>query len=186
MSVTASYILTQVPAAALAYWSFKMHDTLFDETKSNVSAAWTDMSFRLQNEKNPVKVLIDHDPRGGLLGAGVCRLGKIGAWSILFTLIGTTVVLAVAEKEMEDALRKGKYKDAIQKWRNFLLGVIISNASVFGIIFALSLLMNQPLFGRTIPFFCLQLGIMLNLQTHRHRCAQHDEHDPTDDSSRTT
>ena len=131
MSVSASYILTQVPSAAIAAWSFKLHKDTFQSTDG--------------------KGFAEHDASGGIFGAGVCMLGKLGAWTIMATLIGTAVMLVVGEQKSPKEFKK------------YVLAVIIINAVIFGIIMILSTLMNPPLLIRTLPFYSLQAGILCNL-----------------------
>ena len=78
--------------------------------------------------------------------AGVCPLGKFGAWFILLWTIFTIIMLYYYYD---------KYTENIDIQRiNNIFGIL--NIVIMSIIFILTLIMNRPLFIRTLPFFYLQ------------------------------
>lgn len=117
------YILLQFPSLALSGWSFKLHKNLFTPTKAG---------------------LITHQS-GGIFGAGVCALGKIGAWIIIIWIILSSFVLLL-------------YRNT-----GSILGVLITESVLLAILIIATLSMNPQLFIRTLPFFILQIGIILFL-----------------------
>lgn len=78
----------------------------------------------------------------GLLTAGVCPLGKVGAWFILIWSIILISLLYYYNKytSLKDINRVNK-----------IFGIM--NSFFIGIIFILTLIMNRPLFIKTLPFF---------------------------------
>lgn len=153
MSLTSSYLFSQVPSAAIAYWAFKLHKNKFSPT--NPSEGYDNLS--------KIDQYISHDPTGGIFGAGVCKLGKIGAWAILITLFITFWILVSGESTYNKILETRKYDLASKKLKGHVLSVIILNSIVFGLVFILSVIMNPQLFVRTIPFYSLQVGILCSL-----------------------
>ena len=77
-----------------------------------------------------------------LLDSDVCTLGKIGEWFIIIWSI-VLITLALTSKKF------------------FTLGIL--NSVFMSIIFILALVMNRPLFIRSIPFFIVQVFISLYL-----------------------
>ena len=220
MSITTAYVFTQIPAAAVAYWAFKLHENKFEATSKahilkglvkaqerieDVLKAGMQSSGRdhfesiLQGTKNiagidkfdftklQAKAITErslyqlsrvteefkgpekyydftyHDPTGGIFGAGVCRLGKVGGWTILITLLITFILILLGESGYNRYNKKGRTIEASNHLKNYVLSVIIINSIIFGIILILSTIMNRPLFLRTLPFYSLQLGILFNL-----------------------
>ena len=151
MSISTAYLFTQVPAAAVAYWAFKLHENKFKPTYTS-----PDFPKKIQD-------FLYHDPKGGIFGAGVCQLGKVGAWVILITLLITFILILSAESGYNHYNGEGRTTEASNHLKNYVLSVIITNSIIFGIILILSTIMNPPLFVRTLPFYSLQLGILFNL-----------------------
>jgi len=118
-----AYLFLQIPSVALSSWSFKLHKNIFTPTNAE---------------------FITHQS-GGILGAGVCALGKIGAWVIIFWVLISSIIL----------LNK----------RNSggILGVLITHSILVFILIFATLFMNPQLFIRTLPFIMLQVGIILFL-----------------------
>lgn len=147
MALSAAYAFNQVPAAAVAYWSFKLHKDKFSATLSDTE----NMSYG-SNE------FLRHS-NGGIFGAGVCQLGKVGAWAILATLIITFMILVAGEKRY----KKENSAETSKHSKKHVLAVIIINSIVFGIVFILSTLLNPHLLIRTLPFYSLQTAVLCNL-----------------------
>ena len=134
-SVTAGvYTLLQIPAAALSFWSFKLRNAIARSKSS---------------ERRPILL---HDTEGGILGAGVCHLGTFGAIVMLIWIAVSVILLWVYAIE--------SYSIAGVDAQRI---VAFGNIALFGIVFTLSLVMNFPLCVRTIPFYCIQTGIVLML-----------------------
>lgn len=151
MSLSTAYLFTQVPSAAVAYWAFKLHQNKFKPTYNAPDFPKTFNEF------------IHHDPKGGIFGAGVCQLGKVGAWVILITLFVTFILIILGESGYNKYNEQGDTTEASKHLKNYVLSVIITNSIIFGIVLILSTLMNPPLFVRSVPFYSLQLGILFNL-----------------------
>ena len=117
------YFLLQVPSLALSGWSFKLHENLFTPTKAGLTTHQS----------------------GGILGAGVCALGKIGAWIIIIWVISSSIILFANRSS------------------GSILGILISHCILLAILIIATLSMNPQLFIRTLPFFMLQIGIILFL-----------------------
>ena len=75
----------------------------------------------------------------------MCPLGKFGAWFILLWTIFTIMLYYYYDKYTENI--------DIQRINN-IFGIL--NIVIMSIIFILTLIMNRPLFIRTLPFFYLQ------------------------------
>ena len=118
-----AYLFLQIPSLALSGWSFKLHKNFFTPTQAG---------------------LITHQS-GGILGAGVCALGKIGAWIIIIWIILSSIILLSNRNS------------------GGILGVLITHSILLFILIILTLYMNPQLFIRTLPFILLQLGIILFL-----------------------
>ena len=71
--VGTTYLFLQSPALALAIWSFKLNKTLFSETLATDS---NNNNIEKNNVTNFGRGITKHQTNGGILGAGVCRLGK--------------------------------------------------------------------------------------------------------------
>jgi hypothetical protein len=118
-----AYLLVQIPSLALSGWSFKLHKNVFSPTDAGLTT---------------------HE-EGGILGAGVCALGKIGAWVIIIWIILSSIIL------LSNRTSEG------------ILGVLITHSILVFILIVLTLVMNPQLFVRTLPFILLQIGIILFL-----------------------
>ena len=118
-----AYVLLQVPSLALSGWSFKLHKNAFTPTDAG---------------------LLTHKD-GGILGAGVCALGKFGAWFIIFWVLLSFIILAADHKS------------------GSILGILITHSILVTVLIFATLFMNPQLFIRTIPFIILQIGVILFL-----------------------
>ena len=118
-----TYLFLQMPSLALSGWSFKLHENLFRPTKAGLTTHQS----------------------GGILGAGVCALGKLGAWIIIIWITLSSIILL-----------SNRNSGAI-------LGVLITHSILVSILIIATLLMNPQLFVRTLPFIMLQLGIIMFL-----------------------
>lgn len=121
-----------------AFWSFKMDKNLFSGTKGGAGPSYHTGVLKHSGS--------------GLLSAGVCPLGKLGAWVIFLWGVTMLVILGIKYKSND--------KDKIRKI-NKIIGWI--NVAITGIIFIVSLLLNQPLFFRTLPFYLIQISISIVL-----------------------
>jgi len=65
---------------------------------------------------------VHHDRKDGILGAGVCQLGKIGAWIILACIFFTTLVLLQAKRNYTKTTCKSKATDDLKK---LLISIIL-------------------------------------------------------------
>tara|TARA_B100000686_G_scaffold322779_1_gene376909 strand:+ start:1149 stop:1646 length:498 start_codon:yes stop_codon:yes gene_type:complete len=117
-----TYLFLQIPSLVLSGWSFKLHNSLIEADEGGEG-------------------LIGHS-EGGILGAGVCKLGKIGAWIIIGWVLLSTILLYAKVN---------------------LIIVIVLHSILLSILVFLTLILNTPLFIRTLPFICLQIGIILFL-----------------------
>ena len=143
MSSSAGYILTQVPAVITAYYSFKMNEN------------WFSASF------------IEHDEVEGsfvnqIYKTGVCQLGKFGAWAMFVNILVTSILMIIGESLYQKYKNNDK-KKAKEHLKKYVIVTFILNLVLYSIVFVLSLFMNPPLFIRTLPFFCIQCGVLLLL-----------------------
>ena len=138
--VGTTYLFLQSPALALAVWSFKLNKDFFSATEAKGGTG------EYYGEGNK---LIQHQ-KGGILGAGVCLLGKFAGWVIIFQLLLSTILLYTVNT------KKPQYKDT-------LFGVAIANGILLGCLMIPATIMNPPLSIRTIPFYVLQIGIIIYL-----------------------
>ena len=70
--VGTTYLFLQSPALALAVWSFKLNKNFFSATEAKGGTGDYYGEGITRHEK------------GGILGAGVCLLGKFAGWLIIF------------------------------------------------------------------------------------------------------
>jgi hypothetical protein len=134
--------LLQLPALLWSLWSFKMHKNAFAATSSGGSheAHFAGNKF------------LEHTG-SGILTAGVCPLGKVGAWVIvLWSLIMISLLIYFYNKYT---------KPTDIKRINTIFGIL--NSVIMGVIFLMSFIMNRALFIRTLPFFLTQIAISLIL-----------------------
>ena len=160
-----TYFLLQGPALALAIWSFKLNKNLFNATPadkhisdkhiSNKSVKETINNTSKDTQDNQYKYfgtgLLKHE-KGNIFTAGVCKLGKIAGWIIIFQIILSTSLLFSVN------VKKTKYKDTI-------LAVAIENTILLLFLIIPASIMNPELSIRTIPFYILEIGINIYLFT---------------------
>ena len=133
------YLFLQIPALSLAVWSFKLNKDFFNATPAKGGSGGTYGSGITSHEK------------GGILGAGVCMLGKFAGWLIILqTILSTAILLGVNRND------KSEYKKTV-------FGVVITNSVLLVMLIIPATIMNPQLSIRTIPFYFLQLGIILYL-----------------------
>lgn len=173
LQIRIAVILLLLPSLVWAWWSFKLYKNAFAKTRGDDEApsyhssrgsellpmakrAWgfgsgsdasnAESAFNPQrSQAHALAELVEHSG-AGILGTGVCVLGKIGAWVIL--LWSLTVIALLF------ALPADK-----------LLYVGIAHCVVLGTIFGLSAFMNFPLWVRTLPYFVTQVGVCILLLT---------------------
>ena len=118
-----AYVFLQIPSLALSSWSFKLHKNVFTPTQAG---------------------LLTHK-EGGILGAGVCALGKFGAWIIIIWTILSSIILLNNRNS------------------GSILAVLITHSILLSILIIATMVMNPQLFVRTLPFILLQIGVILFL-----------------------
>lgn len=137
------YLFLQIPALSLALWSFKLNKDFFNSTPA-------DSITKDGSVKTTGKGITKHE-KGGILGAGVCMLGKFAGWLIIFqTLLSTGILFGVNRNDKSD------YKKTV-------LGVVITNSVLLFMLIIPATSLNPQLSIRTIPFYFLQLGVILYL-----------------------
>lgn len=146
----------QFPALLWVYWSFKMDISTFDPCVKDSNKKL----FRINEERTPKKEYCeipaerffwDHLTKG-ILDAGVCPMGKGGAWTILiWTIIMLTTLTSVYYTEN---------KDEIKECHKALAYI---NMTFMAILFGLTLKFNAPLLIRSLPYFFLNVAITLIL-----------------------
>jgi hypothetical protein len=130
-----------LPSLLWVAWSFKMYPKLPSDCHCDVPAKqhFDGIPFLQHSE-------ID------ILNSGVCPLGKFGAW---VTFIWFAIMLSLMYWKYSDTQTTPSEIDQFNK-------IICSfHVILFGIIFILSLIMNLPLFIRTLPYFMLQIAISI-------------------------
>ena len=128
-------ILLLIPTIIWSLYSFKIHKNMFSGTDSEEKGVehWSGNKLFAHSGDN-------------IFTAGVCPLGKIGAWFILLWTIFMIIMLYYYYD---------KYTEKVDIQRiNNIFGII--NVTIMSIIFILTFIMNRPLFIRTLPFFYLQ------------------------------
>jgi uncharacterized membrane protein YjjP (DUF1212 family) len=135
-------LLIEIPAVLWAYWSFKMHEDWFSGTRGGGS---------IQHKGNS---WLQHTGTS-LFGAGVCPLGKLGAWVIMVWTIVLVALLMYYSRQSSTEAHK-MYR---------ILGIV--HACVIGVIALLSLIMNPPLFARTLPYYIIQAAVVMLLVGQR-------------------
>ena len=139
--VGTTYLFLQIPALILAYFSFKLNKNWFEATEAD------DPTGEIAFLGNTVT---SHQMSKSIMGGGVCLLGKWVAMLIYFKAILSSVLLyAVNTKKPE--------------YKNTILGVLISNSILLGGLIIGATLMNPPLSARNIPFYFLQIGVIIYL-----------------------
>ena len=97
--------------------------------------------------------LIEH-MGSDVMTAGVCPLGKLGAWIILIWNVILLVTIGIIyQNNNQNTPDSNIYINKV----NRIMGII--NCVLLIILFILTLVMNSPLFIRTIPFFYVEIII---------------------------
>jgi purine-cytosine permease-like protein len=136
--VGTTYLFLQAPALGLAIWSFKLNKDLFSATPSD------DNSGEYYG-----KGITKHE-KGGILGAGVCSLGKFAGWLIIAqTLLSTGLLFSTSHKEIDN--------------EKTVLGTGIVNSILILTLIITASVMNPQLSIRTLPFYFIQIGVILYL-----------------------
>lgn len=92
--------------------------------------------------------MFDHGQTGALFTTGVCPFGKFGAWMILlWTLTQLALVFALPASDYAS--------------------IGYTHVSFVGLVFVLTLIMNWPLFTRTLPYFFLQTAVAILLMCNK-------------------
>jgi len=89
---------------------------------------------------------LDHS-NGNIFNAGVCQFGKISVWLIIIYIIITCFILLI------------KYT------KKTILGIAISNLIMLSLLIIVSSFLNPQLSIRTIPFYLLEILIIIILFT---------------------
>lgn len=132
-----------VPALILSYFSFKMHESWFYMNPKGVG-------FWVHYEPDDTSFEKMEKFLNNLKNTGVCPLGKFGALSI-FTISLITFIYGCLYLSNPES-----YKKEMKVMRDLNLSLLV-------IVFLLSLLMNPYLFVRSIPYFIVQLAIVILL-----------------------
>lgn len=140
MSLLLSLLLLEIPSIILVYWSFKMYENTLTTSETTI--------YYKNND------LLEHSG-SGLLSAGVCTLGKFGAWCILVWTIIMLLTITI-----------GFITYPKESFRSLCITLAYINMVFIFIIFILSCIMNPPLCIRTIPYFCIQSSISIILYTY--------------------
>ena len=122
--ITPVYVFLQVLAIGLCVWSFKLDESMFVADKGGDG-------------------FIGHQEQGGILGAGVCTFGKIGAWCIIGWIIISMIILNLETNA------------------KVTLCLLFTQAFLIAACVILTVIMNLPLFIRTIPFVVLEVCLLL-------------------------
>jgi hypothetical protein len=132
-------IMLLLPSLLWSFWSFKMYKDAFSGT-----------SGESHEEHFAGNKFIEHTG-SGILTAGVCPLGKLGAWIILiWSIILISLLITFYNKYTDE--------DDIKRI-NKIFGIM--NIVLASILFIATIIMNPPLFIRTLPFFYTQSAISL-------------------------
>ena len=90
--------------------------------------------------------------KGRILGEGVCRLGKFGALAIMITIgILVITIFVVGNTQHDDK----------ESMRDLYLSLAIIQCVMAGVPFVISAVLNPPLLIRSLPFYIMQVGIIL-------------------------
>lgn len=134
-NLAAAIALIEIPSVLWAGWSFKMHKDMFGATAGGSDS----VSFKGNG-------LLEHTG-STIFGAGVCPLGKFGAWFILaWTIIMLFLIIKYSRKTPSQAHKAFR-------------AIGITHAVIMAIIAVLSAIMNYPLFLRTMPYYVVQAGV---------------------------
>ena len=164
MLITWSYIFTQVPILLLTVWTFRLHDAKFPNLLHNSER----ITFYDVGKYT-----------GKVLGASVSKYGKLGGWLILITILTTTIILFISEREkshirLHPPPRRCGVPIVEHKhdFRNKILAVIILKSVVFGLLLITLIIhcvrrrKDCHLLVKSIPFYSLQLGTLLTMGYH--------------------
>lgn len=136
-----------LPSLLWVSWSFKMTGNFFSTDPTTKRNRFEGVNFLEHSE-------IITSSKSYILESGVCPLGKFGAW---VTFIWSAIMLISMYSKYSDTNSTDSDIDTFNK----IIGGI--NISIVGIIFILSLIMNYPLFIRTLPYFIQQIAISIIL-----------------------
>jgi magnesium-transporting ATPase (P-type) len=151
--MAAAYVLLQIPAISLAWWSFQLNKKWWN---SDSGFTKHDSGSKKSGDKEERRCWDD----GQIFGAGVCNLGKAASVFIIVYTIFTSVYLCIAAN-----------KDDVDE--QAFLGVATSNACFLFLLMGATLLMNPALAMRTLPFLFLEIGVCCILYTE-HFLIRHD------------
>jgi hypothetical protein len=137
-----------LPSLLWVIWSFKMNEGLFRTLSKN-----TDFQSTKQFQGSS---FLEHT-ENTILGSGVCPLGKFGAF---VTFIWSMTMITACFWKYGDIHATD---DEIVTFNKVIASI---NISIVGIIFVLSVIMNLPLFIRTLPYFMMQIAITILILTN--------------------
>jgi hypothetical protein len=135
-----------------AGFAFKIHDSLFNMTRpTSYSISSESKVYYLHGEYDWLKH--QEIQAGNLLkrtlNAGVCQLGKFGAW-ILFIWSLLMFILLLVYMKKEKNVKNNIYK---------VIGIInIVLSIIYGI---MTFMLNTPLFYRCIPYLVFQVSVSI-------------------------
>lgn len=134
--------------------AFQLHLTMWQPSMLPMSSMRSMRSMRSIRHASHSFLAHDevHHSSGGvgmnMFRGGVCTLGKLGAWALIVWGLVMSIVLLSNEHGDNEEKRKSRYK---------ILAII--NMSFLGVYFLLTLLMNTPLFLRSLPYFVAQFFV---------------------------
>ena len=143
-------IILELLSIIIIFFSFKLHKNLLSQTYSSHT---NDTHNYFSNNS-----LTSHQGNK-IYSAGVCVLGKLGAW-VLLIMIVTTLLLSVVY-----------YTNKVKNKHLLSLLKCISKINVVFIIIMgfLEIVMNFPLFLRSLPALLLQILISIHI-LHSSEC----------------
>lgn len=134
------YLTLQIPALISSLWSFKMYKNLFNATPSTKKGTTV---FKNND-------FLKHEKGGGILGSGVCRLGKLAGWLIIIQTIISCIILYTVN------INDINYKKTV-------FGIAITNTILLAMLIIPASIMNPPLSIRSIPFYSIQIMCIVYL-----------------------
>jgi len=142
--VATTYLFLQSIAIGFSIWSFKLFNNNLD-TEGMV--VYTSSSMLTHKEKTKSSF------RTWVLDSSVCKFGIIiGCLIIVYVGITSSILYTVNRYD-------------IPEYRKVIQGIAWTSVALLCLMVLGTLGLNPPLFIRTLPFFFLQIGIILYLFT---------------------
>lgn len=137
------YLLLQSIFIVGAFWSYKSSNGWFDITSTQT---------QLQNCENIHPACSSIVSRGNIFGDSIFQIGKFGGLATLTIIITITLTILIVGNTKDDDN---------ESMRDLYLSLAIIQTAMAGVPLIISLVYNRALLLRSLPFYIMQLGIIM-------------------------